>query len=200
MKRVAVIFATSEGHTCRIAEHVADGLRVHGIETHVRDVCETSRKLDLDAFDAVVLAAPVHIGRHGKKMEAFIRAHRAELERIPSAFVSVSLSQAGAQTPDAPAEKRAQAAADVQGMLDELVRRTGWRPARVKPVAGALMYRRYNFLVRFVMKRIARRAGGPTDTSRNHDLTDWHDLDRFVDTLAHEILAQAAPEVLAPPR
>jgi menaquinone-dependent protoporphyrinogen oxidase len=43
------------------------------------------------------------------------------------------------------------------------------------------MYRRYNPLVRFVMKRIARKAGAPTDSSRNYDFTDWPAIDRFVD-------------------
>jgi menaquinone-dependent protoporphyrinogen oxidase len=52
------------------------------------------------------------------------------------------------------------------------------------PVAGALPYTRYNFLVRFLMKRIARKAGGPTDTSRDYDFTDWAALDRFAAAFA----------------
>jgi menaquinone-dependent protoporphyrinogen oxidase len=48
------------------------------------------------------------------------------------------------------------------------------------PVAGALAYSRYNFIIRFVMKQIARKAGAPTDTSRDYELTDWPTLDRFV--------------------
>ena len=39
---------------------------------------------------------------------------------------------------------------------------------------------RYNFLIRFVMKRIARKAGAPTDTSRDYEFTDWSTLDAFV--------------------
>ena len=57
---------------------------------------------------------------------------------------------------------------------------TGWRPARVLPVAGALAYSRYNFLIRFVMKRIARKAGAPTDTSRDYEFTNWPALDTFI--------------------
>ena len=69
-------------------------------------------------------------------------------------------------------------------MIDRFVKETGWRPARVFPVAGALAYTRYNVLVRFVMKRIARKAGAPTDTTRDHELTDWRDVDRFAAVLA----------------
>jgi menaquinone-dependent protoporphyrinogen oxidase len=82
--------------------------------------------------------------------------------------------------PLAPKEHREQAAADVQRMIDVFINDTGWRPARVLPVAGALAYSRYNFIVRFVMKQIARKAGAPTDTSRDYEFTDWAALDRFV--------------------
>jgi len=50
-------------------------------------------------------------------------------------------------------------------------------------VAGALSYTKYNFLVRFVMKRIAKAQGASTDTSRDHELTDWEALDHIVDEL-----------------
>ncbi|MEO8257290.1 MAG: flavodoxin domain-containing protein [Acidobacteriota bacterium] len=65
-------------------------------------------------------------------------------------------------------------------MIDVFVEETAWRPARVLPVAGALAYSRYNFLIRFVMKRIARKAGAPTDTSRDYEFTDWSVLDAFI--------------------
>lgn len=71
-------------------------------------------------------------------------------------------------------------------MLHRSFEETGWHPTRVKPVAGALLYTKYGLLLRFVMKLIAKRAGGATDTSRDHKYTDWVALDRFVDELAEE--------------
>ena len=53
-----------------------------------------------------------------------------------------------------------------KSFANKFVKDTGWRPARAVPVAGALAYSKYNFFIRFVMKRIARKAGAPTDTSR----------------------------------
>jgi menaquinone-dependent protoporphyrinogen oxidase len=50
----------------------------------------------------------------------------------------------------------------------------------VLPVAGALTYSKYNFFIKLIMKTMARRAGGPTDTSRDYEFTDWAALDRFV--------------------
>jgi menaquinone-dependent protoporphyrinogen oxidase len=36
------------------------------------------------------------------------------------------------------------------------------------------------------MKRIAKHAGGSTDTSRDHEYTDWVALEQFVAALAEE--------------
>ena len=45
------------------------------------------------------------------------------------------------------------------------------------------------------MRYIAYRKGGPTDTSRDHELTNWDDLARFVDELssAHPQGGKALP-------
>jgi menaquinone-dependent protoporphyrinogen oxidase len=43
-------------------------------------------------------------------------------------------------------------------------------------VAGRLAYTQYGLLKRFVMRRIALKAGGPTDTSRDHEMTDWEQV------------------------
>jgi menaquinone-dependent protoporphyrinogen oxidase len=179
--RVAIFFATREGHTCRVAEHIADALHDRGVGVDLYDVREIHAPIDWAAYQSACVAASVHLGRHEPEMIAFVRQHRPELERLAAAFISVTLSQAGAQDVHAPADKRGTAASDVQRMIDQFVTQTGWRPLHVLPVAGALMYRRYNPLIRFVMKRIARKAGAPTDSSRNYDFTDWPAIDQFVE-------------------
>jgi len=57
----------------------------------------------------------------------------------------------------------------------------------VKPIAGALLYTKYNFIVRFIMKRIARQAGAATDTSKDYEYTDWAALSRFIDEFVKEL-------------
>jgi menaquinone-dependent protoporphyrinogen oxidase len=84
-------------------------------------------------------------------------------------------------------EERARFSADVEKMLKHFYEETGWHPKRVKPVAGALLYKKYSMLIRFVMRRIARRAEAETDTSRDYEYTDWAALDRFVNEFADEI-------------
>lgn len=38
-----------------------------------------------------------------------------------------------------------------------------------------------NPLLRWVMKQISKRHFGPTDTSRDYELTDWAEVQRFTD-------------------
>ena len=187
-RKVGVFYATREGQTRRIAEHLASELRAHGVAVDVHDVARLG-PVDWTAYSATILAASVHRGHHEKEMLRFVREHRQQLERAKAAFVSVSLSERGVEDPNETPERRAQYAKDVQRMLDDFVADTGWQPTFVKPVAGALMYSRYNLLIRFVMKRIARQAGASTDTSRDHEFTDWAALDVFVESL----LQSAAP-------
>ena len=113
-----------------------------------------------------------------------MKIHRAELERLSAAFISVTLSEAGAEDPTRTEAERRRAAGDVQKMIDDFIRESGWTPARTMPVAGALTYSKYNVLVRFIMKRISRKQGGPTDTSRDYEFTNWEAVDRFAASVA----------------
>jgi menaquinone-dependent protoporphyrinogen oxidase len=181
MKPVLILYATREGHTRRIAEHLAATVRARGHEAVVVDAAHLPEGFSLDSYAAAIVSASVHTGTHEREIVAFVKFHRAELERIPAVFLSVSLSEAGVEDPAATPERRAQAAADVQRMIDVFLKETGWHPSKVRAAAGALSYTKYNFLIRFVMKRIAKSQGASTDTSRDHDLTDWAALDHIVD-------------------
>lgn len=188
MKALAVLYATREGQTQRVAEHVAATLRAREFMVDVLDVGrELASDFPLARYAGAVVAASVHLGKHERAMVEFVKAHRTDLERIPSAFLSVSLSEAGAEDEGATAERRGRAAADVNIMIGEFVRETGWSPAHVHPVAGALLYRQYGAIVRLVIRFIAKRAGATTDTSRDHEYTDWQALDRFADELAVDV-------------
>jgi menaquinone-dependent protoporphyrinogen oxidase len=192
MKPIAVLYATREGHTRRIAERVAGNLRARGFDVECKNLRDhDAGAIDLSGFSAVVLAASVHAGKHEREMVKFVKKHRTELQLLPAAFLSVTLSEAGAEMSGMTQEQRARFSADVQKVIDKFFEDTAWRPERVKPVAGALLYSKYNPLLRFVMKRIAKEAGAATDTSRDYEYTDWVGLDRFVDELADDLCPSA---------
>ena len=69
-------------------------------------------------------------------------------------------------------------------LRDEFLAQTGFRPALRECIAGAIKYTQYNFLLRWYMKKASRMNGGSTDTSRDHEYTDWAQVRAFADQFA----------------
>jgi menaquinone-dependent protoporphyrinogen oxidase len=187
MKPIAILYATREGQTRRIAEHVAATLRARSFTVSVANVHALSPTFALADYGAVILAASVHAGRHEREMVAFAKQHRTELETMNAAFLSVSMSEASAERASSSPEMRAQGAKDTREAIEAFFTETGWHPAQVKPIAGALLYREYGFLKRVLMRMIVKKKGGDIDTSRDYEYTDWDALDRFVGELADRL-------------
>jgi menaquinone-dependent protoporphyrinogen oxidase len=178
--KAVVFYATRQGQARRVAERVADDLRARQTGVDVFDVRHLPPRIDWTPYDFACVIASVHAGQHEREMVRFVTNYRNQLERVGASFLSLTLSEAGAEDPAKPRELREQSRADVQRMIDVFLAETGWRPERILPVAGALAYSKYNVFIRFVMKQIARKAGAPTDTSRDYEFTDWAAVDRFV--------------------
>jgi menaquinone-dependent protoporphyrinogen oxidase len=182
MASVLIVYATREGQTERIAQRLAQTLRADGHRAELVNADRPPAVLDLERFQAVAVGGPIHVRGYPRSILRFVRDHRQFLERVPSAFFSVGLA-VQSHTSDG----RAQTLEIVERFVDK----TGWRPRRIELIAGALLYTRYNFLVRFVMRRIAAKEGGDTDTSRDYEYTDWGAVERFAHELAQECSAGA---------
>lgn len=181
MKPVLVIYATREGHTRHIAEHLETALAAQRHPCDVMDAAHIPKGLSLTKYSAAIIGASVHGGKHEPEMGRFVKRYLGQLQQIPTLFLSVSLSEASAEDAKASPERRAEAQADVKRMIDRFLAETGWHPSHIAAVGGALMYSRYNFLIRLVMKLIAKKTGAPVDTTRDYEFTDWTKLDRLVD-------------------
>lgn len=172
---VLIVYGSRHGQTEKVARRVAARLAERGLSASLVRCPELPAALRPADFAAVVVASPVHFGRHDRCIEGFAREHADTLASRPSLFLSVCGAAMGES-----AEEREEAA----GYLADFARRTGWRAGRAASVAGALAFTRYGFLVRWIMKRISARRGLDTDTSRDHEYTDWEALDRLADELA----------------
>ena len=53
-------------------------------------------------------------------------------------------------------------------------------------IAGAIKYTRYNFILRWYMKKASRMNGGSTDTTRDHEYTDWAQVEMFAQQFAEQ--------------
>jgi menaquinone-dependent protoporphyrinogen oxidase len=171
--QILLVYATTEGQTQKIAAFVANRLARQGHEVVTANAGDARALPDPRLFDAILIAASVHLGSYQAAVLRFVREHRAAISARANAFLSVSLAAAGHE-PD-----------DVSGLkqcVADFVQATGWVPHRIHHVAGAFRYTAYHFLTRCVMKYIAFRKGAPTDSHYDHELTDWDDLACFADT------------------
>jgi menaquinone-dependent protoporphyrinogen oxidase len=130
----------------------------------------------------VIVAASVHTGTYQKAVRRWVRAHAAALAGRSNAFVSCCL---GVLQHDPKVD------ADLNAIVDRFATETGWRPSLVRMFPGALMYTKYGLVTRWWMKRIAAKAGGDTDTSRDYDYTDWKQVDAFADEFAGRVASAA---------
>jgi menaquinone-dependent protoporphyrinogen oxidase len=178
MARFLVVYGTTEGHTARIAARIADAIRSEGHEVEVHDAKEVRKQAPAGEFDGIIVGGSVHAGEHQSSLKDFVKHNRALLERVPSAFFSVSLTAADSDE---------EAAADTRMMVERFVSETGWKPARVETIAGALVYTHYNIFIRHMMKLIVKRGGHTElDTSRDYEFTDWDAVERFARDFARE--------------
>ena len=174
MSRILVVYGTAYGQTQRIARRIVDRLADQGHTVSMYKGDNLPAHLPLEDFDAFMLAASVIRGRHQRYIHDFARQNAMRLNGAPSAFVSVSGAAAG--SPDQARE-----------CVEQFFRQTGWHPAIWDTFAGAMAYTQYGLVLRCIMKRISRRQGGQTDTSRDHEMTDWAAVDRFARRLAEAL-------------
>jgi len=177
MARVLILYATTEGHTARVAERMAQRLREQGHAVEALRAERRAMQPHLERYDGVIVGASVHYGRHPGHLRALLRRQRAALGARRGAFFSVSLSAGG------PGAKPQEARRYVETFL----RQVGWQPQQTAAFGGALQYSKYGAFKRRLMRLFAGLAGGDTDTSRDYAYTDWDAADRFADDFAQPL-------------
>jgi menaquinone-dependent protoporphyrinogen oxidase len=158
--KVLVAVASKHGSTEELGHAIAERLRAHGLEVEEG----APNGLDLDSADAVVVGSAVYAGRWLSQARSFVRAHLAELRRLPVwAFSSGPVGD-----PPRPAEEAAEGRE-----LAELMHARGHRTlvGRLDPAGLSLGER-----------AIARLIGASTADRR-----DWQAVDRFADEIAEEL-------------
>jgi len=179
--RVLAVYGSNYGQAEAVLRRVTGVLEARGHAVSVFKGDAIPAHLSLQDFDAIVVAASIRMGRYQAYMRDFVQGHRDALNACPTAFVSVNGTR-----PESNPEWRAEA----EGYVQEFLKETAWEPRWTANFAGALRYRRYDLVTRWTMKRISRGRGGPTDTSRDYEFTDWEAIDRFAEDLARALGAQ----------
>ncbi len=170
--RILIVYGTTEGQTRKITQFMRDRLAGNGKDVTLIEALEAPPDLDPSAFDAVIIAASLHVGKYQAPVVEFASTHHVALNAMHSVFVSVSLAAVGHDEDDL---------LGLAHCVAQFQHQTGWTPKVLHHAAGAFRFTQYDFLKRWALKYIAWRKGMRTDASVDCELTDWEALGRFVD-------------------
>lgn len=172
---VAVYYATRDGQSRRIAEHIwrrLDDGRTLPAPRDLRPNLPTSA--ELAQAQLIVLVAAVRYGKHLPEVESFLNAYCALPSSPPLALASVNLS----------ARKAGKTTSSGNPYLRKTIARHRLAPAAAVAFAGRLDYRRYSWRDRQIIRFIMLLTGGPTDPDTCIEYTSWSAVDEFADQLA----------------
>jgi len=168
--KILALYGSRFGQAEAVLRRVLRRLSASGHSVTMVNARVIPEALRLEHFDGVVIAASIILGRHQSYVRRWARTNAVKLSQLPGAFISVN----GA-TPEWGMR--------AERYLARFAEQTGWHPRWTAAFAGALRYSRYDPVTRWIMKKIAAKEHGPTDTSRDYEFTDWEAVDRFAETL-----------------
>src|SRR5688500_6976558 len=93
MASVLLLHASTHGHTSKIAARIANALEREGVTVDLRKAQRGDDAAPL-GYDAVIVGASVHAGKHQKEVIDWAERHHTTLALHPSAFFSVCLTAA----------------------------------------------------------------------------------------------------------
>jgi menaquinone-dependent protoporphyrinogen oxidase len=153
---VLVAYATKYGSTHEVAEYIAILLREGGLAV---DVMAMRNVQSLEGYGAVVLGAPLYIGRWHKDAHNFLEHHRAVLEQRQVAFFTLG-----------PTEADEESFKGVREQLEQEWARYPW----LKPVATELFGGVYDpAKLRFPDSLLAKLPVSPLHGAPKSDARDW---------------------------
>ena len=174
---ILILYGSLEGQTSKISEYIAGIIRNKGHQVTTQSCEHLPINFSVDNFDAAIIGGSIHMGKHPSYIKDFVDTHCDWLNNIPSAFFTVCMAVNSVHVKSREEAKR---------YSDKFIAQTGWKPILSQTFAGAVKYTKYSFITRFIMKLISKREGGSTDTSRDHEYTDW----KLVESFAEEFMVK----------
>jgi menaquinone-dependent protoporphyrinogen oxidase len=174
---ILILHASKEGQTEKIAQYIAEAIGNHGHQATVMPAKHLTKDFATDTYDAVIIGGPIYIGSYPSYLEKFVATHHDWLNRIPSAFFTVCMAIHSKNT------KEQEQAGSFGSKFSS---KNNWHPIMMETFAGAIKYTQYGFITRMIMRNIAKKEGGDTDTSRDHEYTDWDAVTRFTEQFLNQ--------------
>ncbi|MCB1520150.1 MAG: hypothetical protein KDJ37_06190 [Hyphomicrobiaceae bacterium] len=173
MTGILIAFASREGQTRKICNHIAARLTSAGCQVQVLDLVAGQPLPLIEHFDGAIVAGSVHRGRMDQALTSFLMCHAPALGKIPSAYLCVSLSAASVKR---------DARAAIDEITQQMLHDVGWHPDETRHVAGAVDPAALGLLERCAMHAVTNLHGIEIEHEDRTELTDWAAIDRFTET------------------
>lgn len=166
--KTLILYSSHDGQTKKIAGFIANKLMAEVNDIHGN--CE----YNLAEFDQIIIGASVRYGHFNKLLYKFIEKNAALLNTKQTAFFGVNLT----------ARKKGKDTPETNVYVRKFLQRIQWRPNLSAVFAGALLYPRYSWFDRIMIRFIMKITGGETDISKEVEYTDWKKVEDFTKQLS----------------
>ncbi|MBS1970362.1 MAG: hypothetical protein JSU04_08640 [Bdellovibrionales bacterium] len=177
MADILIVYRTKNGQTEKIANDIANHFQRMGHWTDLYN-SEQSVLISKGEYDAIIVGGPVYLGSFPRTLRRWVRRNHEALKSVPTAFFSVCLGVL---------QKDPKVQAEERKIVQDFFATTKWVPQQWTIFPGALLYSQYNWLTKIIMKRIARKAGAPTDFSKDYEYTNWQEVRHFSETFGQRL-------------
>ncbi len=171
MSSFLIIYSSTDGHTKKICERIANFLNDGNLVRLLS--LEDATKIDLSNFEKIIIGASIRYGKHSRELYKFINLKKNILDQKKSAFFSVNVV----------ARKSEKNTAETNPYINKFLEISKWKPNKIRVFAGKVDYPNYNFFDKYIIKFIMFITNGPTDTSQSYEFTDWSKVDDFSEEL-----------------
>ena len=168
MNNILIIYSTTDGHTREICQRLQQVIESSHYQVTLISI-DNESTVELTGFDKIIIGASIRYGKHNPKIYRFINDNLQILDTKPNAFFSVNVV----------ARKPEKNTPDTNPYLKKFLRQISWKPKKLAVSAGKILYQKYSFWDRFIIRLIMRITHGPTDPNTNIDFTDWAQVEEF---------------------
>ena len=176
MKKTAVIYSSTDGHTIKICEKIIETIKHESIIS--LSSIEEADSLDLESFDFILVGASIRYGNHKANLFSFIKNNLESLNKKDTAFFNVN----------AVARKEDKNTPATNPYLIKFLKKVAWKPTLLEVFAGKISYPKYHFFDKHMIRFIMWMSKGPTDPSKVFEFTDWKKVESFGKKVLNDFL------------
>ena len=167
MKKILIIYSTTDGHTKTICERIKNFSKSSN-NIKIVSLNEVSIR-DLNTHQEIIIGASIRYGKHNKNIYSFVEKNKNILDSKKNAFFSVNVV----------ARKPEKNKPSNNPYIVNFLKKSVWKPNRLAVFAGKVDYPNYGFFNKLIIRFIMLLTKGPLDTSKTYIFTDWNEVEKF---------------------